>query len=137
MVLTWMAKKLAIIAQIVENPGLFRLCQMGLSIDDFNKLNRRWLLDANINTVLDIGANVGHFASLIHKILSDVTIYSFEPLEDCYTLLNKRMKMAPRFKAFNLALGDANFNVLIDTTYDGIIDGSDLIDIGANWAITY
>jgi hypothetical protein len=38
---------------------------------------------------------------------------------------------------YTLALGDANFDALIDTTYDGIIDGSDLIDIGANWAITY
>lgn len=38
---------------------------------------------------------------------------------------------------YTLALGDANFDTLIDTTYDGIIDGSDLIDIGANWALTY
>lgn len=38
---------------------------------------------------------------------------------------------------YTLALGDVNFDPLIDTTYDGIIDGSDLIDIGANWALTY
>ncbi|MFC1656088.1 lamin tail domain-containing protein [Patescibacteria group bacterium] len=38
---------------------------------------------------------------------------------------------------YTLALADPNFDALIDTTYDGIIDGSDLIDIGANWAITY
>ena len=38
---------------------------------------------------------------------------------------------------YTLALADANFDPLIDTTYDGIIDGSDLIDIGANWALTY
>ncbi|MFC1810510.1 cohesin domain-containing protein, partial [Patescibacteria group bacterium] len=38
---------------------------------------------------------------------------------------------------YTLALGDPNFDALIDTTYDGQIDGSDLIDIGANWAITY
>ena len=38
---------------------------------------------------------------------------------------------------YTLALGDPNFDALIDTTYDGSIDGSDLIDIGANWAITY
>ncbi len=38
---------------------------------------------------------------------------------------------------YTLALADPNFDALIDTTYDGIIDGSDLIDIGANWATTY
>lgn len=38
---------------------------------------------------------------------------------------------------YTLALADTNFNPLIDTTYDGIIDGSDLIDIGANWGLTY
>jgi len=40
-------------------------------------------------------------------------------------------------KHYTLALGNAEFNALIDTTYDGTIDGSDLIDIGANWALKY
>ena len=30
-----------------------------------------------------------------------------------------------------------NFDALIDTTYDGQIDGSDLIDIGFNFGKTY
>ncbi len=38
---------------------------------------------------------------------------------------------------YTLIETDPNFDALIDTTYDGQIDGSDLIDIGANWAITY
>lgn len=38
---------------------------------------------------------------------------------------------------FALTEPEANFNKLIDTNYDGIIDGSDLIDIGANWALIY
>ncbi|MBU1446327.1 lamin tail domain-containing protein [Patescibacteria group bacterium] len=38
---------------------------------------------------------------------------------------------------YTLASTDGGFDPLIDTTYDGIIDGSDLIDIGANWASTY
>jgi hypothetical protein len=40
-------------------------------------------------------------------------------------------------KHYTVALGSAEFDALIDTTYDGIIDGSDLIDIGANWALKY
>lgn len=38
---------------------------------------------------------------------------------------------------YTLTHNDTAFDPLIDTTYDGIIDGNDLIDIGANWAITY
>ena len=40
-------------------------------------------------------------------------------------------------KHYTVALGSTEFDALIDTTYDGIIDGSDLIDIGANWALKY
>lgn len=32
---------------------------------------------------------------------------------------------------------DAGFDPLLDTTFDGIVDGSDLIDVGANFALTY
>lgn len=32
---------------------------------------------------------------------------------------------------------DSEYSVLNDTNYDAVIDGSDLIDMGANWALTY
>lgn len=40
-------------------------------------------------------------------------------------------------KLFGLSIADSEYAALVDTTYDGTIDGSDLIDIGANWALTY
>lgn len=40
-------------------------------------------------------------------------------------------------KLFGLSMDDAKYAALVDTTYDGTINGSDLIDIGANWALTY
>jgi len=42
-----------------------------------------WLKGMNIRTVLDIGANIGQFASQFHRLLPDARLYSFEPLEDC------------------------------------------------------
>ncbi len=33
--------------------------------------------------------------------------------------------------------GDSGFDPLVDTTYDGMIDGNDLIDLGANFALVY
>jgi len=62
----------------------------------------------SIRTVLDIGANTGQFAWQIHRVLPDARLYSFEPLEDCYNELLKRMGHVSRFHAFNFALGDRN-----------------------------
>ena len=65
-----------------------------------------WLNQWNIRTVLDIGANTGQFAAMIHKALPEARIYSFEPLRDCYEQLRKNMVGILGFKAFNFALGD-------------------------------
>lgn len=67
-----------------------------------------WLRGWGICTVLDIGANVGQFASLIHGILPEARLYSFEPLDDCYQQLAKRMGHVKTFVGFKLALGDKN-----------------------------
>jgi len=37
---------------------------------------------------------------------------------------------------YGAGFGDEGFDSLIDTTFDGVIDGSDLIDIGANFGLT-
>jgi len=67
-----------------------------------------WLKVRNIRTVLDIGANTGQFAQQICRVLPNAMLYSFEPLEDCYKELLKRMGHIPKFRAFNFALGDKN-----------------------------
>jgi FkbM family methyltransferase len=86
---------------------LFRLC--GLDIRRFKLAennNYGWLVKHNIGTVLDIGANTGQFALMIHKILPYATIFSFEPIEECYNKLAENMTKVPKFHAFNYALGD-------------------------------
>lgn len=64
-----------------------------------------WLTNQNIKTILDIGANTGQFARMIHEVLPEDMLYSFEPLGDCYKELIEKMKGVPNFKAFNFALG--------------------------------
>lgn len=51
--------------------------------------NFTWLQRNNIKTVLDIGANTGQFAKLIHEVLPKAKIYSFEPIPSVYELLKK------------------------------------------------
>ena len=108
MVLTKIGRKIARLTQMIENPELFRLRQKGISIDDYCLLNQPWLLKVNINTVLDIGANVGDFAYLIHNLMPKAVLYSFEPLDESYEKLRIRMEKVIKFEAFNVALADFN-----------------------------
>ena len=71
----------------------------------------RWLHAMDINTVLDIGANTGQFASMMHRILPQSDIYSFEPLADCFERLEKEMAHIKQFRAFQCALGDEDDEV--------------------------
>ena len=88
----------------------FRLC--GLNIERINPAdnNYDWLLKYGIETVLDIGANTGQFAEMIHKILPSAAIVSFEPIEECYKSLIRNMASVPKFRAFNYALGEKDTN---------------------------
>lgn len=40
-------------------------------------------------------------------------------------------------RAYGSGFGDEEYDPLVDTNYDGIIDGSDLIDIGVNFGLIY
>ncbi len=60
-----------------------------------------------IKTVLDIGANVGHFSTHMRQLFPEAMIYAFEPLPDCFAALQSRLANDRRFKAFPVALGDA------------------------------
>ena len=67
-----------------------------------------WLTQMNINTILDIGANIGGFAQEMHRVLPGATIYSFEPLDICFKTLQTKMQKIRKFNAFKFALGDFN-----------------------------
>ncbi len=92
---------------------LFRVC--GLDIRRVNppEDNYGWLAKHNLATVFDIGANVGQFTMMIHKILPHAKIFSFEPIEGCYNKLAENMTNVSNFHAFNYALGDTDTNMEI------------------------
>jgi len=87
---------------------LFRQFLRGAGYD-FAKLKRRMkLLDSyNIDTVLDIGANSGQFASRMRDYLGYKNrILSFEPLSSAFELLKANAEGDPNWEVFNSALGD-------------------------------
>lgn len=40
-------------------------------------------------------------------------------------------------RAYGSEIGDEEYNPLVDTNFDGVIDGNDLIDIGVSFGLTY
>ena len=66
----------------------------------------KWLQAMDIRTVLDIGAHKGESAIFYHQLFPDATVYSFEPLGDCFEALCERVENLPGQYNFNIAIGD-------------------------------
>jgi FkbM family methyltransferase len=83
----------------------------GVHIGEFLNLNRPWVKQAGINTVIDIGAHAGEFSSAIRTILPNARIYAFEPQPDCYDRLRDKLGRYGSFQAFQVALGERSGQV--------------------------
>ena len=92
--------------------------KIGIDIHKYHSEPDRlsWLKDLNINTILDIGANVGQFAKEIRNSLLNVKLYSFEPIKSCHQKLNEEMMSDRNFKSFNFALGETNSQTIINVS---------------------
>jgi len=65
-----------------------------------------FLKEKTLETVFDVGANVGQTAELITQHFPDSTTYSFEPVPRTFDLLTERMKPFANVKPVNIAFGD-------------------------------
>jgi FkbM family methyltransferase len=61
-----------------------------------------------IDTVLDVGANHGQYATSLRTSGYSGWIYSYEPVRSIFDSLSARMAADDRWRGFNFALGDAN-----------------------------
>ena len=68
----------------------------------------KWLLDYKFNTILDIGANEGQFASKMRLFFPQAKICSFEPIQSVYQILTNNFLNDSNFRAYPLGLGDEN-----------------------------
>lgn len=91
----------------IRHPDAIRIWRRGIDYDQYRSINRPWLKRLNIRTVIDVGANVGQFARLIHAVIPDATIFSFEPLVECHKILSRALVGWDRFHAINCALGES------------------------------
>lgn len=94
----------------VEHPGqlpnLLRSAVKGVHVGEFLKINQRWVREAGIKTVIDIGAHSGEFSSAIRAILPTAQIYAFEPLPECYQKIRTKFKGDTLYRAFQNPLGE-------------------------------
>jgi FkbM family methyltransferase len=71
-----------------------------------------------INCVVDVGANVGQFASMIRGSGYTGRIVSIEPVADTYAALSRLAQADPSWRTLNVALGrsdgEKTFNVFAD-----------------------
>lgn len=67
----------------------------------------RWIKDAGVGTVIDIGAHSGDFSRRFRSLLPNAKIYAFEPLPGPFGKLVEVMEQDGNFEAFNCALGSA------------------------------
>ncbi len=86
----------------------------------FHRNGEMWLLEQfrheGIQTVLDVGANVGDWAKLAATILPDATIYALEIVPATFDRLLRAMQGHPRIRCFNIGLG--NHNGVLEMRYN-------------------
>jgi FkbM family methyltransferase len=95
------------LTRLIDNPHLAAARKKGISLPLYESLTQPWLINENIATVLDIGANTGQFAMAVRTAMPQAHIYSFEPLPDCFQQLQKQMAGIESFSAFNIGLGES------------------------------
>ena len=103
-------------ARYLKNPRLFRLRARGVLPGLFERLDCPWFHSLSLETVLDVGAYVGRYAETIHALLPDVTIYSFEPLVDCFKSWSSAQTVSPSLRRSTTGLATRPENRLYNVT---------------------
>ena len=82
----------------------------------------------SIDTVLDVGANTGQYASQLRNELGyKKRIISFEPLNEAFLVLKQKSKNDPLWEVHNFALGDAGTHGAINVSANSY--SSSLLDM--------
>jgi FkbM family methyltransferase len=88
----------------------------------------------NIDTVLDVGANIGQFAQQLRRHGYIGRIISFEPISNVYAQLAETCSADPLWDAHHLALGDrdcqSTINISKHTVYSSLLAQTDLAVAG-------
>lgn len=87
---------------------VFKLFKIEIRFKGNWQKDYKWLLDYKFNTILDIGANEGQYASKMRMFFPEAKILSFEPIPNVYQILTNNFKYDVNFRAYPIGLGGEN-----------------------------
>jgi FkbM family methyltransferase len=105
--LTFSVTKIQTAIELLANPRFFSRYRAGIIPYTFCRLNKPWFYNLNIDTLIDIGANIGRFSATFHALVPQGRIFAFEPLPHCYEQSVKLLANIPAAKVFNCGLGSS------------------------------
>lgn len=62
----------------------------------------------SLNTIIDVGANIGQFVGAVRQFYPNALIHSFEPLPECFEVLVLNTLDKKNIYTYNVALSDFN-----------------------------
>lgn len=80
----------------------------------------RVLAGANVNLVIDVGANTGQYARELRATGYRGRIVSFEPLPDAFAELHQRTMRDPMWEARRLAIGETDGTVTLNVAGNSV-----------------
>ncbi|WP_315819858.1 FkbM family methyltransferase [Paraflavitalea speifideaquila] len=66
------------------------------------------MLGANVNVILDVGANRGDVTQTYSKAFPEASIYAFEPFPDSYLILQQRFSENSKISCYQKAVAENN-----------------------------
>ncbi|MFT3906195.1 MAG: FkbM family methyltransferase [Steroidobacteraceae bacterium] len=114
------------------NNALFRMGLHGLGVLNFESSDVSgeshfvsrilpMLIGGNQPVFFDVGANVGHFSSLLLRRFPTARLYAFEPHPKTYSRLTAAISLDGRVKTRNVGIGDKRETLMLydDANLDG------------------
>jgi FkbM family methyltransferase len=105
--------KLRTILEMSAHPGMLKRYQRGIIPSTYCALDQQWIHELNIDTVFDIGANVGRFSLTAAAVFRGARIHAFEPLQHCFDAAVAATAHLPNVKIHNYGLGTKNESIEI------------------------
>ncbi|MGB0579777.1 MAG: FkbM family methyltransferase [Limisphaerales bacterium] len=99
------AGELRRIAERLDTPDARPARRMRIPLPLYRMFNRIRLLTP-VNTILDVGANIGEFSEWVAKFWPEAKIHAFEPLPCCLSPLQQVAARHPQVSIHEFALGE-------------------------------
>ncbi|GAB2778934.1 [alpha-L-fucopyranosyl-(1-_3)-alpha-L-rhamnopyran osyl-(1-_3)-2-O-methyl-alpha-L-rhamnopyranosyl] dimycocerosyl phenol-phthiocerol 2'''-O-methyltransferase [Rhabdobacter roseus] len=98
------------LTKILFNPtgGIFYLSNSLASVSSFLITHKLFALSSSFSTIVDVGANKGQFAFAATRFFPNARVFSFEPVPETFTRLEKNIRKIPQIQAFQYGLGSTN-----------------------------